>query len=238
MDTIPFQLSELLLHKDNQLIAFNKPAGLPTQSDKTGDPSLLQLAQNYVKHPLQLLHRLDRPVSGLVLFAQKPTAARELRRQWEEGVVQKTYLALTARRPEADSGTLIHYLGKSRHGNFSRAFDQDAPHRKKAELRYRILRSTERYHLWEIQPLTGRHHQIRAQLAAINCPVKGDVKYGARRGNRDRSIHLHAWKLSFTHPTSQQKITLQAPPPEKDNLWKAVVGCLLSVVCYLLSVVC
>jgi len=90
-------------------------------------------------------------------------------------------------------------------------------------LHYRIIRSTEHYHLWEIQLITGRHHQIRAQLAAINCPVKGDVKYGARRGNRDRSIHLHAWKLSFTHPTSKQKMTLEAPPPQKDNLWKAIV---------------
>ncbi len=224
MDHLPFRVSELLLYKDNQLIAFNKPAGLPVQADKTRDPSLLQLAQNYVRHPLQLLHRIDRPVSGLVLFGQKPAAARELRQQWEKGEVQKIYLAATANRPEEDSGTLLHYLGKSRHGNFSRAFDEDAPHRKRAELRYRIIGSTGRYHFWEIELLSGRHHQIRAQLAAINCPVKGDVKYGARRGNRDRSIHLHAWKLSFIHPTSRQKLRLEAPLPQNDNLWKAALS--------------
>ena len=213
-------IRELLLYKDNQLIAFNKPAGLPTQADKTGDISLLQAAQNYVKHPLQLLHRIDRPVSGLLLFAQKESSARALRRQWEQGLVEKTYLAFTAERPPEDEGLLIHYLGKSKHHNRSRAFEEEAPHRKRAELQYRILASTEHYHLWEIRLLTGRHHQIRAQLSAIGCPVKGDVKYGARRGNKDRSIHLHARKISFFHPGTQKRMEIIAPLPKGDALWE------------------
>ncbi len=195
---------------------------MPMQADKTGDPSLLQLAQSYVKHPLQLLHRLDRPVSGIALFGQKVSAAQALRRQWEEGSVRKIYLAITAKRPEEREGHLVHYLGKSRHNNFSRAFTEPAPHRKKAELSYRILGATERYHLWEITLITGRHHQIRAQLAAINCPIKGDVKYGARRGNRNRSIHLHAYQIGFLHPTTKQHMLLQAPLPKGDALWEAV----------------
>ncbi len=212
--------SALLLYKDNQLIAFNKPAGLPTQADKTGDVSLLQAAQHYVKHPLQLLHRLDRPVSGLLLMAQKESAARALRQQWRQGLVEKTYLAFTAKCPPQSEGRLVHHLGKSKHHNLSRAFHQEAPHRKRAELHYRILAATERYHLWEIRLLTGRHHQIRAQLAAIGCPVKGDVKYGAKRGNRNRSIHLHAHKIRFIHPGTQRPMEITAPLPKGDALWE------------------
>lgn len=220
MPEAPARISKWLIYKDHQLIAFNKPAGLPIQADKTGDYSLLQLAQAYVKHPLQLLHRLDRPASGITLFAQKQRAALLLRKQWEEGAVQKTYLAFTAHRPVAEKGTLLHFLGKSRHQNRSRAFDDKAPHRKRAELKYRIIGSTDRYYLWEIQLITGRHHQIRAQLSAINCPIKGDVKYGARRGNRNRSIHLHAWKLRFSHPTTLQRQEIIAPLPLQDALWQ------------------
>jgi len=216
-----FQIGSLLLYKNNQLIAFNKPAGLPVQPDKTGDKALINLAEIYCKSKLHLIHRLDRPASGVTLFAKTPGALASLNEQFRQNEVEKTYLAAVQEKPPQDAGSLIHFLKKNLRNNRTQAFDEEQPDSKRAELSYRCLGSSEHYHLLEIKPQSGRHHQIRAQLAAIGCPIKGDVKYGARRGNRDRSIHLHAWKLRFRHPISGEWEEIVAPVPEEDPVWQA-----------------
>ena len=216
-----FQIGSLLLYKNNQLIAFNKPAGLPVQEDKTGDKALVNLAEIYCKSKLDLIHRLDRPASGIVLFAKTAGALVSLNEQFRERQVEKTYLAAVHEKPLKEEDTLIHFLKKDARNNRTQAFEQTQPGSKRAELSYRYLGSTDHYHLLEIRLHTGRHHQVRAQLAAIGCPIKGDVKYGSRRGNRDRSIHLHAWKLRFRHPVSREWEEVVAPLPEEDPVWQA-----------------
>lgn len=210
-----------MLYKNNQLIAFNKPAGLPVATDKTGDKAMDQLGEIYCKSKLGLVHRLDRPASGAVLFARSENALANLNEQFRERQVEKVYLVAVAEKPAEESGTLVHYL--KRDGRQNKAIVMEAPGKdvKEAELSYRYLQSSERYHLLEVRLHTGRHHQIRAQLAHIGCPVKGDVKYGFRRSNSDRSIHLHAWKLSFNHPVSGQRETITAPLPQHDPVWAA-----------------
>ncbi len=225
-DTIP--TGSLVLYKNNQLIAFNKPAGLPVQNDKTGDLSLLVLAQAYTKKKLELIHRIDRPASGVVLFAKSKSALAHLNAQFRSnysdpsnsGVnpVEKTYLAIVKNRPAEDCGTLVHYLRKNQEQNRSVAYDKEVAHSKKAELSYRLLGSSDHYYLLQIELHSGRHHQIRAQLGAIGCPIKGDVKYGFKRANADRSIHLHAWKMSFQHPIAETREHIVAPMPE-GPLW-------------------
>ena len=217
-DTSPFRISDLVLYKNNQLIAFNKPAGLPVQNDKTGDLSLAALAEIYCKGEVNLVHRIDRPVSGVVLFARTHPALVDINEQFKQRKVQKTYLAVVAQPPPEIEGTLIHYLQKDGRKNISVAHAEDAPGREYAELHYRRVAASDRYFLLEIELITGRSHQIRAQLAAIGCPIKGDNKYGFKRANPDRSIHLHAWKLSFEHPVSRERETIVAPLPE-EALW-------------------
>ena len=211
-------ISDLILYKNNQLIAFNKPAGMPVQPDKTEDKSLMDLAEIYGKSKVYLLHRIDRPVAGIVLFAKTLNALHQMEEQFRNGKAVKSYLAVVGQAPPKNADTLVHYLSKNGRTNRSEAFEEAAPDRKEAKLTYKVLSSSDRYHLLQIDLLTGRHHQIRAQLAAIGCPIKGDVKYGFRRGNKDRSIHLHAWKLDFEHPVSGEKESLQAPLPA-DPLW-------------------
>jgi 23S rRNA pseudouridine1911/1915/1917 synthase len=208
-----------VLLKNNQFIAFNKPGGLPVQADKTGDKSLLQLAEIYCKSKLYLVHRLDRPASGVVVFAKTKTMVASLSEQFRERSVQKTYLAVVQNKPAEAEGTLRHFLTKDGRSNRS-AVAEGEEGGDLSEMTYRLLASSENYHLLEVQLITGRHHQIRAQLAAIGCPIKGDVKYGARRGNRDRSIHLHAHRISFQHPVSGEQVNLVAPLPT-DPLWAA-----------------
>lgn len=217
-----YKPGEWLLYKSNQFIAFNKPSGLPVQSDLTGDISLQALAESYTKSKLHLVHRLDRPASGVVLFAKTPRALAALNEQFQQRQVVKTYLALTGEAPELPEGELVHYLVKRGAGKAAGISETESPNSKKAVLRYKFLGSTDRYHLLQIDLQTGRHHQIRAQLASMGCPIKGDVKYGFRRANADRSIHLHAWKIQFYHPVSLEAITLQAPLPD-DPAWR---GCL------------
>ena len=209
-----WRIGDAVLYKNNQLIAFNKPIGVPVQADKTGDKSLLDLAEIYCKSRLSLIHRLDRPASGVVLLAKNKGAAAAISQQFKEKTVEKTYLAIVKNRPPKDKDTLIHYLRKSSKNNLTRVFEKEEKESKKAELQYEILASSDNYHLLKINLLTGRYHQIRAQLAAIGSPIKGDVKYGFRRGNRDRSIDLHAWKLNFQHPVSNEKVALVADCPE------------------------
>ncbi|MEM8524254.1 MAG: RNA pseudouridine synthase [Bacteroidota bacterium] len=213
-------IGDLVLYKNNQLIAFNKSATIPVQPDKTKDKSLLALAEIYAKSKVQLLHRIDRPASGVVLFSKTQRATKSLNQQFQDQTIQKTYLAVVKNKPTEPQGTLIHYLKKLSKSKKSVAVEKEEAGAKRAELDYRILASSEQYHLLEIELKTGRFHQIRAQLAAIDCPIKGDVKYGFRRSNNDRSIHLHAWKMTFRHPVTNQLEEVIAPLPE-DNLWQA-----------------
>lgn len=211
-------IGDWVIEKNNQYIALAKPPGIPVQADKTGDKSLFQLAEIYVKSKLGIVHRIDRPASGVVIFAKNKKAIGVLSDQFRDKTVNKTYLAVVKNKPENDSGTLRHYLKKNSRTKKTEVHDAEVPGGKLAELNYRLLGSSDNYHLLEVQPVTGRFHQIRAQLAAVGSPIKGDVKYGARRSNRDRSIHLHAWKLEFQHPVSNEKIALLAPLP-KDPIW-------------------
>lgn len=221
-----FSIGDLLLYKNNQLVAFNKPPGVGVQDDDSDNKSLHSLGEIYVKSKLSVIHRLDQPASGVVLFAKTHGALVSLNEQFRDRETEKIYLAVVGERPEKDAGELVHYLRKDGRKNISRAGDEAAEGAKKAELTYRLLGSSDRYHLLEIHLKTGRHHQIRAQLAAIGCPIKGDVKYGFRRSNRDRSIHLHAWKLGFRHPVSGEQEMLIAPLPGGDPVWDAFRGLL------------
>jgi len=213
-------IGSLIIYKNNQVIAFNKPATLTVQSDKTGDKALIDLAEIYCKSRLSLIHRLDRPASGIVLFSKTDNATRSLNAQFQERKIQKKYLAVVKNKPPQDSGTLIHYLRKNQKDNRTSAFEKEVAHSKKAELNYKLIGSIENYHLLEIDLITGRHHQIRSQLSAIGCPIKGDVKYGFRRGNKDRSINLHAWKLTFNHPVTGEQVDLVADLPD-ESVWNA-----------------
>ncbi len=213
-------IGDWVILKNNQFIAFNKPAGIPVQADKTGDMTLLQLAEIYCKSKLYLVHRLDRPATGVVVFAKTKTMVGSLGDQFKVRTVRKTYLAVVKDLPPEKEGTLRHFLQKNEKANRSAATDNEAAGGDLSEMSYRLLGSSDNYHLLEVQLHTGRHHQIRAQLAAIGCPIKGDVKYGARRGNRDRSINLHAWKLGFRHPVSGEQVELTAALPD-DSVWKA-----------------
>lgn len=215
------KIGDWVLYKNNQLIAFNKPPGLPVQSDKTGDLSLHQLAEIYCKSKLYLLHRLDRPASGIVLFAKTKGAVASISEQFRERQVQKKYLAVVGGLPPEREGVAVHFLQKNSRANRSQASEEEKPDSLRSELKYKVLGSIENYHLLEVGMLSGRHHQIRAQLAQMGCPIKGDVKYGFRRKNRDRSIHLHAWKMTFKHPVTGEATALIAPLPI-EVVWEAV----------------
>ena len=220
MEKDSFRIGDIVLYKNNQLIAFNKPTTLPVQEDLTGTKALSNLAEIYCKAPTYLIHRLDRPASGVVLFAKTKKALAHLNKQFQDRTIQKTYLAVVKNKPDSDKDTLVHYLKKNSKTNQSKAFDKDMPNTKEAKLEYELLDSIDNYHLLKINLITGRHHQIRAQLQAMNNPIKGDVKYGFRRSNKDRSIHLHAWQLEFTHPTSYEREIITAPLPA-DPVWDA-----------------
>ncbi|MFK7933483.1 MAG: RluA family pseudouridine synthase [Saprospiraceae bacterium] len=213
-------IGELVLYKNNQFIAFNKPPTVPVQADKTGDTSLLQLAEIYTKSKLDLVHRIDRPASGVVLIAKNKKSLAAVQRQFQERTIKKTYLAVVKNLPESASGELVHFLKKNGRRNRSVVQSDATKGGKKAALTYEVLGSSDNYHLLKIELQTGRFHQIRAQLAAMDNPIKGDVKYGFRRNNSDRSIQLHAWKLRFTHPVSGERETIVAPPPA-DSIWAA-----------------
>lgn len=220
-----FKIGDLVLYKNNQLIALNKPAGIPVQPDLTHDKDLIGLAEIYAKSSLFLIHRLDRPVSGVVLFAKTKNAQNMLSDGFRSGTVQKTYLAVVQTPPSAQEGVLEHFIAKDSRSKRARVVSEGEKDAQKAILRYRVIGHSDRYHLLEVIAETGRFHQIRCQLAAVGCPIKGDVKYGARRKNQDRSIHLHAWKLAFSHPVDQSSVQITAPLPQ-DPLWQAFDGIL------------
>lgn len=213
-------MQELILCDDAYFVAFNKPALVPTQPDPTGDASLLQLAEDFLKVKLFVIHRLDRVASGIVVFAKTEAAAANLSKQFQNKETLKTYLAVVENKPPKDANTLVHFLKKNAGNNTSKAFDEEIKDSKRAEMRYILRGSSDRYFLLEITLLTGRHHQIRAQLDKIGCPIKGDVKYGARRSNLNRAIHLHAWQLTLKHPQTGEVIALESKPDETDALWQ------------------
>jgi len=209
-------MGELVCVKNNQFIAFNKPPGIAIQTKS--DISFKYLAENYCQHPLHIVHRIDQPASGLVLFAQNKKALITLNEQLRNRQFLRKYLAIVRNIPQPPEGSLVHYLLRKSRINKTYVFDGQKDDAKKAELKYRYVASSDHFHLLEIDLITGRHHQIRAQLAAIGCPIKGDVKYGYRRSNPDRSIHLHARRLSFIHPVNGLKTVIQAPIPD-EVLW-------------------
>lgn len=210
-----------ILFEDNHLIVVNKKAGQLVQGDNTGDEPLSETLKKYLKEKyhkpgeafLGVVHRLDRPTSGVVVFAKTSKALARLNKQFAEKTTQKIYWALVAQIPEKTSGKLVHYLKRFSANNTSKAYPKEVSGSKRAVLNYRLLKSLDRYHLLEIELETGRHHQIRVQLSALGCPIKGDLKYGAPRSNPDGSISLHARQLSLEHPVTKKRITFIAPPP-------------------------
>lgn len=216
-----------ILFEDNHLIAINKRASQISQGDKTGDITLPDSIKAYLKEKYNkpgnvfcgVIHRLDRPTSGVLLFAKTSKALERLNKQFHDKETQKTYWAIVEQQPEKKSDCLVHYLKKNEKQNKSYAFSTEVKDTKKAILRYKTLLSSDRYHLLEIELETGRHHQIRCQLATIGCVIKGDLKYGAKRSNPDASICLHARKLLFNHPITKENVKLIAPVPQ-DALWQ------------------
>ena len=222
-------IEDRILYEDNHVIVINKRPSEIVQGDKTGDATMPDAIKSYLKEKYNkpgnvfcgVVHRLDRPTSGAVIFARTSKALERLNAQFREKETNKTYWAIVENRPSNQEDRLVHFLRKNESQNKSYAVDSKTSGAKEAILSYKLIRSSERYHLLEISLETGRHHQIRAQLSAIGCIIKGDVKYGAKRSNDDGSICLHARKISFTHPTSKEIIEIIAPVP-KNTLWKAV----------------
>jgi 23S rRNA pseudouridine1911/1915/1917 synthase len=218
-----------VLYEDNHLIIVNKAPSEIVQGDKTGDKPLSELIKEYLKEKYHkpgnvfcgVTHRLDRPTSGVVVFAKTSKALSRLNEMFRNGEVDKTYWAIVKNRPPKDEDTLIHYLIKNEKTNKSTAYDSEKPNTKKAILHYKLIAVSQKYFLLEVDLETGRHHQIRCQLAKIGCPIKGDLKYGAERSNPDGSISLHARTISFVHPVSKQQIHVVAPVPN-DTLWKTL----------------
>ena len=217
------------LYEDNHIIIVSKRAGEIVQGDKTGDTPLSETVKSYIKEKYQkpgdvflgVVHRLDRPVSGIVLFARTSKALTRLSEMFRTRAVQKTYWAIVGNQPPQEEGTLTHWLTRNPKNNTARAYDKEVPNSKQAILDYRVIAKSDRYWLLEIDLHTGRHHQIRCQLAKIGCPIKGDLKYGSPRSNPDGSISLHARRITFEHPVSHLQIDVTAPVPD-DNLWQAI----------------
>ncbi len=218
-----------VLYEDNHLIVVNKRVGDLVQGDKTGDTPLSDIVKAYLKKKynkpgevfLGVVHRLDRPTTGLVLFARTSKALERMNAQFSNRETQKTYWAAVKNTPPKVQDTLIHFLVRNPKNNTSKAHVKEVPGSKRASLDYTILKKLERYSVLEIELHTGRHHQIRAQLAAIGCPIKGDLKYGFDRSNPDGGIHLHARQLAFIHPVTKEAVKLVAPTPQ-DPIWNAV----------------
>ena len=216
-----------VVYEDNHIIVVNKTASEIVQADKTGDTPLSETVKQYLKEKYQkpgnvflgVTHRLDRPVSGLVIFAKTSKALTRLNEMFRAGEVKKTYWAVVKNAPKESEGELVHFLVRNEKQNKSYAYDKEVPNSKKAVLDYRLIGRSENYYLLEVDLKTGRHHQIRCQLAKMGCPIKGDLKYGSPRSNPDGSICLHARRVRFVPPVSKELIELKAPLPE-GNLWK------------------
>ncbi|MBR6605994.1 MAG: RNA pseudouridine synthase [Prevotella sp.] len=218
-----------VVYEDNHIIVVYKESGEIVQGDKTGDTPLSDIVKDYIKEKYQkpgnvflgVVHRLDRPVSGLVVFARTSKALSRLNEMFRTGDVHKTYWAITKEQPAELEGRLEHWLVRNEKQNKSYAYTREKPGAKKAILEYKVVGRTDNYNLLEVRLLTGRHHQIRCQLAAMGCPIKGDLKYGARRSNPDGSISLLSRRVQFVHPVSKQLIDIVSPVPD-DNLWQDI----------------
>ena len=219
-----------ILFEDNHLIIINKKPGDIVQKDKTNDISLLEIVKEYLKRKynkpgnvyLGLIHRIDRPTSGLVMFAKTSKALSRMNNMLKGKMIVKTYWAITKNKPEKESSQLVHWLKKNEKKNKSTHFSRETKNAKKAILDYTIIKKLENYFLLEIIMGSGRHHQIRCQLQAIGCPIKGDLKYGAKRSNSDGSIDLHAKHLKFIHPVTKKEVNLNAPVRE-NKIWQSCV---------------
>ena len=219
-----------VLYEDNHLIVINKRVGDIVQGDKTGDIPLSDIVKAYIKQKykkpgnvfLGVVHRLDRPTSGIVVFARTSKALPRLNKIFSEKKVEKTYWAIVKNAPEKSNDKLVHWLKRFPKNNTSKAYDKEVKDSKKAILNYSIIKKLQSLYLLEIDLETGRHHQIRAQLAAIGSPIRGDLKYGYNRSNKDGGIHLHARKLSFTHPVKKELMTFEAVPPN-DVIWNSCI---------------
>ena len=215
-----------VVYEDNHIIVVNKTASEIVQGDKTGDTPLSETVKEYIKVKynkpgnvfLGVTHRLDRPVSGLVVFVKTGKALSRLNDMFRLGEVKKTYWAIVKERPKELEGELVHWMVRNEKQNKSYAYDKEKPNSKKAILRYKLIGHSQNYHLLEVDLQTGRHHQIRCQLAKMGCPIKGDLKYGSPRSNPDGSICLHARRVTFVHPVSKEVIDITAPLPS-GNLW-------------------
>lgn len=213
-----------VVYEDNHLLVVNKPSGLLVQGDKTGDRTLIDWGKEYLKKKyskpgkvfLGVTHRIDRPVSGLVVLARTSKALERMNSIFKNRQIQKTYWAITKKKPRPDSAKLKHYLIKDQNKNISRAFSKEVPNSARAELSYRTLGRLNEHYLLEVNPVTGRPHQIRVQLSAQGFPIRGDIKYGFSKPNSDGSINLHARKLHFIHPVKKEPLTLKAGVPEND----------------------
>lgn len=218
-----------VIYEDNHIIIVNKAPGEIVQGDKTGDKPLCEIVKEWIKEKynkpgnvfLGVAHRLDRPVAGLVVFAKTSKALTRLNEMFRNGDVHKTYWAITANAPAECEATLTHYISTVEKNNKSYASLVHKKDTKEARLHYKLIASSDRYHLLEVNLLTGRKHQIRVQLSAIGCPIKGDLKYGAKRSNPDGSISLLSRRVQFIHPVSKIPVDVTAPVPD-DNLWKAL----------------
>ena len=217
-----------VLFEDNHIIAINKRCGDIVQGDKTGDKPLSEIVKSFLKTKyskpgnvyLGIPHRLDRPTSGVVMFAKTSKSLSRLNKIFKDGKAQKYYWAVTKNKPEKQEDTLIHWLRKNEKTNKSTYFKKETVKAKKAVLHYRVLKKLERYFIIEIELVTGRHHQIRCQLSAMGCPVRGDLKYGYDRSNNDGGIDLHAKKIIFEHPINGKKIIIDAPVRDT-KIWNA-----------------
>lgn len=218
-----------ILHEDNHLIVVNKRVGDIVQGDKTGDKPLSDVVKEYIKDKynkpgevfLGVVHRLDRPTTGIVVFARTSKALTRMNELFSNRETQKTYWAVVKNKPAKQQDTLVHYIKRNEKNNTSKAHLKEVPDSKMASLEYKIIKELDNYFGLEIQLHTGRHHQIRAQLSAIGSPIKGDLKYGFDRSNPDGGIHLHARKLVFVHPVSKEDITIIASIPD-EVIWKAI----------------
>lgn len=218
-----------VVYEDNHIIIVNKAPGEIVQGDKTGDEPLVEIVRRYIKEKYAkpgnvfcgVVHRLDRPVGGLVVFAKTSKALARLNEMFRLGQVHKTYRCITRNRPPKDADRLVHYINSVERNNKSYASIEPKKDAKQAALSYRLIGTSDRYYLLEINLETGRKHQIRVQMAAIGCPIRGDLKYGDKRSNPDGSISLYAQRISFVHPVSKQLIDVTASDPAADRLWQA-----------------
>ena len=222
-----------VVYEDNHIIIVNKTASEIVQGEKTGDVPLSETVKQYLKEKyhkpgnvfIGVTHRLDRPVSGLVVFAKTSKALSRLNEMFKNSEVKKTYWAIVKQTPPETEGELVNYLVRNEKQNKSYAYDTERPGSKKAVLHYRLIARSDNYSLLEVDLKTGRHHQIRCQLAKMGCPIKGDLKYGFPRSNPDGSICLHARRVRFVHPVSKELIDVVAPVPS-DNLWRSLTASL------------